>query len=164
MAVELVQYAYSFSHAIVTANERQYTDISAVSISQELTESAVYGTDIRPMKRSVGQLSMGRGQLTFSDMGEAIDFYKALGDEPFLSLFTLDYALSTPNGSFRSVECRSCRLTSFGIEHQAGADALGMTFPFSFLQVKVDGQDLVLSPKSILQAGLNIGQNLVNLL
>jgi hypothetical protein len=83
MAVELVQYAYSFSHAIVTANERQYTDISAVSISQELTESAVYGTDIRPMKRSVGQLSMGRGQLTFSDMGEAIDFYKALGDEPF---------------------------------------------------------------------------------
>jgi hypothetical protein len=39
-----------------------------------------------------------------------------------------------------------------------------MTFPFSFLQVKVDGQDLVLSPKSILQAGLNIGQNLVNLL
>lgn len=164
MAVDLANYAYSFSHAIVTVNERQFTDVSAVSISQELSESAVYGTDIRPMKRSVGQLQMGRGQLTFSDMGEAIDFYKSLGEQPFLQLFALDYALSTPDGSFRSVECRSCRLASFGIEHQAGADALGMTFPFSFLQVKVDGQDLVFSPKSLLQAGLNIGQNLLNLL
>jgi|SRR5688572_31959133 len=164
MAVDLSSYAYSFSHAIVTVNERQFTDVSAVSISQELTESAVYGTDMRPLKRSVGQLQLGRGQLTFSDMGEAIDFFKLLGDEPFLQIWACDYALSKPDGSFRSIEVKSCRLTSMGIEHQAGPDALGMTFPFSFMQVKVDGVDLVLSPKSILQAGLNIGQTLVNLL
>jgi hypothetical protein len=164
MALDLVGFAYSFSHAIVRVNERQFTDVSAVSISQELTEAAVYGTDARPMKRSVGQLSMGQGQLTFSDMGEATDFFATLGDEPFMALWALDYALTKPDGSFRSVECLSCRLTSFGIEHQAGGDALGMNFPFSFLQVKVDGRDLVMSPKSLIQAGLNVAQNLVNLL
>jgi hypothetical protein len=164
MAIELGGYAYSFSHAIVRANERQFTDISAVSINQELTESAVYGTDARPLKRSVGQLSLGKGQLTFSDMGEAVDFFKALGDQPLMALWSLSYQLVKPDGSLRSIECASCRLTGFGIEHSAGADALGMTYPFSFLAVQVDGRDLVLSPKALLQAGINIAQNVVNLL
>jgi hypothetical protein len=164
MAVDLQQFAYSFSHAIVQIDERQFTDVSGVSISQELTEGYVYGTDARPMKRSVGQLQAGRGQLTFADMGEAIDFFRALGDEPFMKIWALDYALAKPDGSFRSIECKSCRLQTFNIEHQAGGDALGMTYPFTFLQMKVDGVDFVLSPKSILQAGLSIAQNLVNLL
>lgn len=164
MALDLSGYAYSFSHAVVLVNERQFTDISGVSISQELTESAVYGTDARPLKRSVGQLALGQGSLNFSDMGEAIDFFKALGDEPFMAIWALDYSLTKPDGSFRSIECRACRITSFGIEHQAGAEGLGMSYPFSFLQARVDGKDLVLSPKSLIQAGLNVAQNLVNLL
>ncbi len=51
-----------------------------------------------------------------------------------------------------------------GIEHASNADALQMTYPFSFLQVKIDGKDLLLSPKALLQTGLNIAQNLANLL
>ncbi len=145
-------------------NERQFTDISGVSINQELTESAIYGTDARPLKRSVGQLSLGQGQLRFSDMGEAIDFFKALGDEPFMALWSFDYSLTKTDGTFRSIECRSCRITSLGIEHEAGTEGLGMTYPFSFLQVKIDGVDLVLSPKKLLQTALSIGQNLANLL
>ncbi len=160
----LESYAYSFSHALIRANERQFTDISAVSINQDLSESAVYGTDARPLKRSVGQLSMGRGQLTFAEMGEAVDFFKALGDEPFKAIWALSYQLVREDGSSRSIDCVSCRLTGLGIEHASNADALQMTYPFSFLQVKIDGKDLLLSPKALLQTGLNIAQNLANLL
>lgn len=164
MGLVLDSYAYSFSHALIRVNERQFTDISAVSISQDLTESAVYGTDARPMKRSVGQLSMGRGQLMFSEMGEAVDFFKAMGDEPFKALWALSYALVREDGSTRSIDCKACRLTGLGVEHSAGADALAMAYPFSFLSCQVDGKDLLLSPKALLQAGLNIAQNFVNLL
>lgn len=165
MALDLQQFAYSFSHAAVTVGGRQFTDISAVAISQDLKESAVYGTDVRPLKRSVGQLDLGKGQLTFSDLGEARDFYKSLGDQPFLALWELSYALSHPDGQgVLSVDCKACRLTSFGIQHSAQSEALGMTFPFSFLQVKIDGVDAALSPKAIIQAGLSIAQGFSNLL
>jgi hypothetical protein len=164
MSINLTEYAYSFSHAIVRVNERQFTAVSGVSINQELSESAVYGTDARPLKRSVGQLSLGKGQLTFSEMGEAVDFFKALGGQPLMAIFALSYQLVLPSGSARSVECSGCRLTGFGIEHSAGADALGMSYPFSFLNVQVDGRDLVLSPKALLQAGVNIAQNVINLI
>lgn len=165
MALNLSQFAYSFSHAAVTVNGRQFTAISAVNISQDLKEGAVYGTDVRPLARSVGQLDLGKGQLTFSDMGEARDFYKALGAQPFLALWELTYALSQPDGAgVVSVDCKSCRITSVGIQHSAQAEALGMTFPFSFLQVKIDGVDAAFDPKTIIQAGLSIAQSLTNLL
>ena len=153
-------FAYSYSHGIVRVNQRQFTDISAVSINQELTESAVYGTDARPLKRSVGQLGLGRGQLTFSDMGEAVEFFVSLGNQPLMTIFQLSYQLAKPSGDLVSIDCASCRLTSIGIEHSAGGEALGMSFPFSFLQVRINGIDSFLSP----QALFNIGQNLVNLL
>lgn len=164
MGLDLNGFAYSFSHAIVRVNERQFTDISAVSINQELQEAAVYGTDMRPLKRSVGQLQMGRGQLTFSDMGEAVDFFTALGDQPFLAIWDLSYQLVKTDGDLRSIDCVACRLTSLGVEHQAGADALGISYPFSFMAAKINGRDLVLSPKALLQAGINIAQNIANLL
>lgn len=164
--VDLAQFAFSFGHAVLKVDGRQFTDISAVSISQDLSEGTVYGTDPRPLKRSLGQLALGRGQLTFSDMGDALDFWRhlggnAVGGQPFMSLWSLDYSLVKSDGSLRSIECRSCRLTSFGVEHSAGADALGMTFPFSFLQCRIDGMDLALDAKRLIQTGLGIAQNLV---
>jgi hypothetical protein len=174
LALDLERYAYSFSHAIVRVNERQFTDITNVQISQDLTESAVYGTDMRPLKRSVGQLSMGQGQLQFSDMGEAGDFFFALGgqsgtlqsssSQPFMATWSLTYQLARPPADVREIECLSCRILKFGIDHSAGAEALGCTVPFSFLAMKVDGREFALDPKSLLQKGLNVGQALVNLL
>jgi hypothetical protein len=158
MPQDLQGFAYSFSHAIVRVNEKQFSDISAVSINQDLTEGAVYGTDARPLKRSVGQLSMGKGQLTFSDMGEAVDFYTALGAQPMMTIWTLSYQLVKPDGDVRSIDCASCRINSIGIQHQAGAEALGMTFPFSFMSVRINGVDSFLSPQGI----FNLVQNGVN--
>jgi hypothetical protein len=164
MALDYVNYAFSFSHAIVRINERQFVGVSSVNVNQELTESAIYGTDVRPLKRSVGQLSMGKGQLVFSDYQEGTDFFKSLNVEPFKALWNLDYTLAREDGTTRAIECQSCRLLGFGVEHQSGADGLAITFPFSFMAMRVDGVDLLLSPKALAQAAIKIGQTLVNLL
>jgi hypothetical protein len=164
MAIDYVNYAFSFSHAIVRINERQFVGVKSVNVNQELTESAIYGTDVRPLKRSVGQLSMGRGQLVFSDYQEGTDFFKSLNAEPFKALWSLDYTLAREDGTTRSIECQSCRLLGFGVEHESGPDGLSISFPFSFMAMKVDGVDLLLSPKALAQAAVSIAQNLVNLL
>lgn len=164
MAYDLQNYAFSFSHAIVRVDERQFVGLRSVSISQDLTESVIYGTDSRPLKRTVGQLQIGRGGLVFSDYQEGTDFFGALGASPFTRLWTLDYALQREDGTTRSIECQGCRLLSLGVEHQNGSDGLEVAYSFSFMAMRVDGIDTVLSPKALLQAGLNIAQNLVNLL
>lgn len=164
MALDYVNYAFSFGHAIVRVNERQFVGVGSVSVNQELTESAVYGTDVRPLKRTVGQLSMGKGQMVFSDYQEGTDFFKHLGAEPFKALWSLDYTLAREDGTTRSIECQACRLLGFGVEHESGPDGLSVTFPFSFMAMRVDGVDLLLSPKALAQAALAIGQNLANLL
>jgi hypothetical protein len=164
MALDLQNYAFSFSHALLKVNDRQFVGLRSVGISQELTESAIYGTDARPLKRTIGQLNMGRGNLVFSDYQEGTDFFASLGASPFTALWTLDYTLAREDGTTRSIECQSCRLLTFGIEHENGADGLEIQYGFSFMGMKVDGVDFVLSPKALLQAGLSIAQNLVNLL
>lgn len=164
MSVDLERFAYSFAHGILRVNERQFTDINNVSVSQELTEAAVYGTDFRPLKRSVGQLGMGQGQLVFSEMGEAIDFYQSLGDDPFMGIFSVSWQLARPPADVVDFEALGCRLLRVGVDHSAGAEALQAVAPFSFLKLKVDGREFALDPKSLIQKGLNVAQALTNLL
>lgn len=164
MAVELEKFAYSFAHGILRVDERQFTDVSNVAINQELQEAAVYGTDFRPLKRSVGQLGLGQGQLMFSDMGEAADFWFALGEDPFMKIFSITWQLARPPADVREFEAQGCRLTRIGIDHSAGPEALGAAVPFSFLKLKVDGREFALDPKSLIQKGLNVAQALTNLL
>lgn len=164
MATDFQNYAFSFSHAIIRVDERQFVGLRSVSVNQELTESVIYGTENRPLKRTVGQLQIGRGNLVFSDYQEGTDFFGSLGGSPFTRIWTLDYALQREDGTTRSIECQGCRLLSFGVEHENGAEGLEVQYGFSFMAMRVDGIDLVLSPKALLQAGLGIAQNLVNLL
>lgn len=164
MALDYTNYAFSFSHAIVRVDEKQFVGVKSVNVSQDLNESAIYGTDARPLKRSVGQLSLGKGQLEFSDYQEGIDFFKGLGSEPFKALWTLDYTLAREDGTTRSIECKACRLTGFGVEHESGPEGLAIKYPFSFMAMKVDGTDLFLSPKALVQAAIGIAKNLANLL
>jgi hypothetical protein len=164
MATDYQSYALSFSHAIVRVDERQFVGVRSVGVNQELTESAIYGTDLKPIKRTIGQLQLGRGNLVFSDYLEGTDFFKSLGVSPFTRIWTLDYALQREDGTTRSIECQGCRLLSFGVEHENGPDGLEVQYGFSFMNMKVDGVDLILSPKALLQFGLNVAQNVVNLL
>jgi hypothetical protein len=147
------EYAFSFAHAIIRARDKQYVGIRSVSLNQDLTEAAIYGTDMRPLKRTVGQVQLGRGQLDFSDYEEGTDFFKNLGDSPLTQLWTLEYTLQKGDGTTRSIECRGCRLLSLGVEHENSAEALGITYTFSFMEMIVDGK-----PSFIAQVFQAIGQ------
>lgn len=141
MAVDYENYAFSFSHAIIKLNETQFTAISAVSFSQDVEREAVYGTDRRPLKRSAGQLSLGEGSITFSDLEEGMSFYAALGENPSAALFSCDVTFSNENGDTRSFELLSCALSGISGDFEQGAEALGVEFPFSFMSIKIDGAE-----------------------
>lgn len=144
MAVDYENYAFSFSHAIIKLNERQFTAISNISFNQDVERSAVYGTDRRPLKRSAGQLSLGEGSVTFSDLEEGMEFYSALGTNPSAALFSCDVTFSNQNGDTRSFEMLSCALSGISGDFEQGADAMGMELPFSFMALKVDGAEFAL--------------------
>jgi hypothetical protein len=132
MAIDYENYAFSFSHAIIKLNDTQFTAISAVSFSQDVERSAVYGTDRKPLSE---------GTITFSDLEEGMAFYSALGDDPSLALFSCDVTFSNENGDTRSFELLSCALSGISGDFEQGADAMGIEFPFSFMAIKVDGAE-----------------------
>lgn len=137
------KFSYSFSHGVIKLKDRQFTAISNIKLQQDLEEAAVYGTSNKPLARSAGQLSMGEGTVQFADFQEGCDFLDSLGDKPMSKLFTADYALVREDGATRSIEALSCRLTSIGVDHEQGADALGIEYPFSFMIMKVNGKELI---------------------
>jgi hypothetical protein len=141
MAVDYENYSFSFSHAIIKLNEKQYTAIGGISFTQDVERSAVYGTGRKPLKRSAGQLKLGEGTVKFSDLEEGMSFYSDLGDDPSLALFSCDVTFANENGDTRSFELLSCALSGISGDFEQGADALGIEFPFSFMAMKVDNAE-----------------------
>jgi len=136
------KYAFSFSHAIIKANDKQYAAISNVSLKQDIDRSAVYGTSRKPLKRSAGQLQMGEGTITFSDVDQGMQFISDLGDDPSLATFSVEVTLSnTQTGQVRSYEAVSCSLSGLGVNFEQGADALQLEVPFDFMLLKIDGKE-----------------------
>lgn len=143
MAVDLENYAYSFQHAIVKLEDTQFTGISNVAFSQNIERGVVYGTLAKPLKRARGQVQLGEGTITFSDLKEAMQFYASLGDEPSAALFTVDVTLANSNGDTDSFELQSCTLSGFSANFESGSDALGLELPFNFMHMKINGKDFV---------------------
>src|SRR5690606_16249335 len=143
-AVDYENYAFSFSHAIIKLNERQFTAISNVSFNQDVERSAVYGTDRKPLKRSAGQLSLGEGSVTFSDLEEGMEFYSSLGSDPSAARFSVDVPFSRQNGDPRRFELLSAALSRIAGDLEQGADAMGFEFTFSFMAIRVDGAEFAL--------------------
>jgi len=141
VAVDLEKYAFSFSHATIKLNERQFTGIERVGFKQDIAREATYGTSRKPQKRSAGQLGLGEGTATFSDLEEAMQFYGELGDDPSLALFSVDCTLANEAGQVRTFECLSCALTGFEGDFEAGAEALSLELTFDFMLLKIDGKE-----------------------
>lgn len=136
------KYAFSFSHAIIKCNDRQFTGIRAIQFAQEVDRAAVYGTSRKPLKRSAGMLQLGEGTITFSDVDEAMQFIATLGDDPSLTTFSIDCTLSNEAaGLVRSFECVACSLSGFNANFEQGAEALSLEVPFDFMILKIDGKE-----------------------
>ncbi len=136
-------FAYSFSHGVIKANGKQYTAIGNIKLDQQLEEAAVFGTSNKPLRRSAGQLQLGEGTIVFTDFESGQEFFDDLGDKPLTKLFSIDYALVREDGTTRSIEALSCRLTAFSVDHEQGSEALGIEYPCSFMMMKVNGKELV---------------------
>ncbi len=145
-------FAFSFSHAIIRVNDRIFTAIENIRLSQRLQEGAVYGTARAPLKRSAGQLELGQGTLVFSDMSEAFDLIQSLSPDFMFRVFDIDYTLVSESLETRSIELRSCRFTGLDIDHAQGPDALPAEFPFSFLQMRVNGNEIAIAIAGLVQA------------
>lgn len=140
MAVDLQNYAFSFSHATIKLKDKQYTAIKGIDFKQDVDRAAVYGTNRAPLKMSAGQLKLGDANVNFSDLEEAMTFYSDLGDDPSLAIFAVDFTVSNEAGQVRSFELLGCSLGGFSAKFEQGADALGLEMPIQFLRLKVDGK------------------------
>lgn len=145
MALDLEKFAFSFSHGVIKLNGNQFTGIKHLAFKQEVHREATYGTNRKPQKRSAGQLGMGEGSITFSDLEEAMQFYTALGDDPTLALFSCECTLANEAGQVRQFECLSCVIAAFDADWEAGAEALSLDIPFEFMLLKVDGKEFARS-------------------
>ena len=144
MAVDLQAFAYSFSHGIIKFDDVQYTGISNISGDQAVDRSAVYGTGRAPQAKSAGQIGLGEGSVTFSDLKEGFQFYEALAaaaKNAAVAVFSCAYGLEKDQGAVISFGMLGCSLTSLSFDHENGADALGVEFPFDFLRLKVNGKE-----------------------
>ena len=139
MAVNTEEYAFSFSHATILLADQQFTAIDAIDFSQDVTRSGVFGTSRKVLKRSVGQVELGTGTITFSDVKEAVEFYKSLGATPSRVNFSIDYVLANEAGDTVKYEILGVSLTGISVNHESGGDALQQDFPFDFMDVLLDG-------------------------
>lgn len=135
------KYAFSFSHAIIKANDQQFIGIRGIQFNQDIDRAVIYGTSRKPLKRSAGLLQQGEGTITFSDVEQAMQFIASLGDDPSLATFSIDCTLSNEAGQVRSFECVSCSLAGFTANFESGADALSLEVPFDFMILKIDGKE-----------------------
>jgi len=140
---DLEGFAFSFSHGKIKLNDKQYTAIEDISISQGLEEGTVMGASQKVLRRSAGQLTIGDGTVTFSDYEEAQQFIEDLGDKPLNKIWACEYVLENESGVVKQIECQSCRVLTLSVSHAQGPGALGMELPFSFLLMKVNGKELV---------------------
>lgn len=145
-------FAFSFSHATIKANNRVFSAIENIRLSQRLQEAAVYGTARVPLKRSAGQLEMGQGTLIFSDLSEAFDMLIELSPDPLFRTWSLDYTLVNESGDVRSIELQSCRMVGLDFDHSQGPDALPAEYPFSFMNMIVNGNDIAVAIQGLLAA------------
>ncbi len=56
-------------------------------------------------------------------------------------MFAIDITFSNEAGDTRSFECIGCSLTEMSGDFSAGADAMGLDYPYDFLRLKVDGKE-----------------------
>jgi hypothetical protein len=136
-------FSFSFSHGRIVLGDQQFLAIGSIQASQEIEEGIVRGASVDVLARTLGQLTMGEGTVTFSDLGQAMEFFSARGKRPLAQIWNADYSLVNERNEVQSIEMISCRLLKFGFDHGEGAEALKMEFPFSFMTMKINGEKLI---------------------
>ena len=140
MSSSLSGFAYSFSHAIIKFDDKQYTGLKSIKFSQDVDRAVTRGASRKPEKKTEGELQLGDGTASFSDLSDAMRFLKALGKNPSGKMFAIDATFAnTSTGETASFEMLGCSLSGFEASFEQGADAMGLDIPFDFMMLKIDG-------------------------
>lgn len=143
-APDVENFAFDFSRAEINFNGKVYTAISNISHNQPIEEGEIRGTKAQVIKRTRGAQGLGEGNIEFSDFEEAVSFIDALGDGWSEKIFPVTIVYSAPNKPAITWKLFGCRLLDCEIDHSEGADALGATLPFSFMEREVNGKKALL--------------------
>ena len=133
-------FAYSFARGELAMAGRIFTAISNVSADQPTEEGAVMGTRPFPLKRTIGEMGLGEGTVTFTDAGELHDFISLLGDNYREKTFTVTWIKTAPGAPNIKRVCYGCRLLSEPLNDEGGADPLGGDVTFSFMYMTINGK------------------------
>lgn len=133
-------FAYGFQRAELSLNRSIYVAISNVSMDQPTTEGVVMGTRPFPLKRTEGEMGIGDGAVTFSDIGEMVRFLEELGNGWRSQTWSLTWTLTAQGAPTIKKACQGCRILSNPFDHGTGEEALGAEMPFSFLSHTINGK------------------------
>lgn len=133
-------FAYSFQRAELSCGTHIYVAISNVSADQPTTEGVVKGTRPYPLATTEGEMDVGDGSLTFSDVGEWSRFLDDLGDGWRSKRWSLKWTLTAVGAPAIRKACQGCRVLSNPLDHSGGEEALAGEITFSFLSHTVNGK------------------------
>lgn len=136
-------FALDFGRLELDAAGKIYDRISNVSTSQPVEEGVIFGSKPRPIARTRGQMQIGDGTMEM-EFEQACQFIADLGDGWQEKLFTLSLTYRNSDGTVKKIVCTGCRLLDCELDHEAGADGLPASFPFSFMEREIDGKKALL--------------------
>lgn len=133
-------HALDFGRAEIDLAGKIYTAIKNIKQNQDVEEGEVRGSAAEPLARTRGKLNMGKGNIDWSDVSEAVQFIMDLGDGWQETPFTITYTLTAPNIDPIKIVLYGCRVLDTELDHGEGADSLPATMPFSFLNRTINGK------------------------
>lgn len=133
-------FGYSASAWEIRLGRNIYTMIANIAHNQPLTEGIAFANG-QPMLRSRGVLSMGEGNIEWSDVEEAQKFKDDLGPGFQEKLFDITETLTCPRKPPLVYLIGSARILDVEVDHEGGenADPLGESMPISFMWRKFNG-------------------------
>jgi hypothetical protein len=139
--------AYEFSKCEIDLDGEIFSEgISNVSHDQPIEEGVAHGAGSpEPQSRTEGQLSIGNGNLEWSDLGRAQQFIDKLGDGFQVNTFNATLTYTARGRPDIKRELLDCRLLNVEEDHAAGTDPLGSVMPFSFMSRTLNGKKPIAS-------------------
>lgn len=135
-------YALDFGRLEFDLAGKVYDRISNLSTSQPIEEGVIFGSKPKPISRTRGQQQIGDGTFEM-EFEQAVQLVEDLGDGWQEKIFTVSGTYKNGDKTLKVV-CTGCRLLDCELDHEAGADGLPASFPFSFMERLINGKKALL--------------------
>jgi hypothetical protein len=132
-------YAIGFSDIQIDLGNEIFQAVAKLKHDQPLEEGVIHGTSVMPLKRTVGQVGLGQGEIQFADIEDAQRLVEGIGDNYYLKVWPATFFYHRPGRRSITHKLFECRILNVQDDHSQGTDALGETIPFSFMRHSRNG-------------------------